>query len=268
MDTWIVFIVLGAVSGLIAGLLGLGGGIILVPGFHTAFSANPETAPYAMQLAIGTSLATMFFTAIASGLAHHQQKSVDWKIAFWLSLGLIPGTSLGAGLVTLLDQKWLAQIFGTYLLLLASYMVFQKKKPPNQPAMPLPAKWALIGTGSAFGSIAALLGIGGGIMIVPFLVSQGILLRQAIGTSAVAAGAIALVGSIILGSYQELNIPSCVGLIYLPALLFSVSGAFVFAPIGSKLAHILPVKRLRLIFAILMLVMGIELWLDQLGYFI
>lgn len=264
MDTWVVFIVLGAVSGLIAGLLGLGGGIILVPGLNTTFLAHPETAPYAMQLAIGTSLATMFFTAIASGLAHHHQKSVDWNMAWWLSLGLIPGTMLGAGLVTVLDQNWLAQLFGSYLLLLAAYMLLKRNRPPNTQTEITPSMPMVVGSGVAFGSISAMLGIGGGIMMVPFLVSQGIVLRRSIGTSAVAAGAIALVGGITLASYQGHSVPSSLGFVYLPALSFCVAGAFLFAPIGSRLAHLLPVKRLRFIFAVLMLVMGIELWVEQL----
>ncbi len=234
MDTWIVFVVLGAVSGLIAGLLGLGGGIILVPGLNTTFLAHPETAPYAMQLAIGTSLATMFFTAIASGLAHHKQKSVDWQLAFWLSLGLIPGTTLGSGLVTWLDQTWLAQMFGTYLLATAAYMLLRRNRPPNQ-YLPTPPPMGLVtSSGLLFGTIASMLGIGGGIMMVPFLVSQGVVLRKAIGTSAVAAGAIALVGSIVLAGYPTSVIPASFGFVYLPALTFSVAGAFIFAPIGSN----------------------------------
>lgn len=248
--TWIIgYLVLGAVAGFFAGLLGVGGGAIMVPVLALMFAAQGMPADHLMHLALGTSMAAIVFTSISSLRAHHRHGAVRWPIVKTIAPGILLGTFAGAQLASLIPTRPLALFFTVFM----SYVAFQmlaniKPKPSRQ----LPGSAGMFAVGGGIGAISALVAIGGGSLSVPFMTWCNVKMHEAIGTSAAIGLPIAVAGTAgyLVGGFGAAGLPAgSFGYIHLPALAACVAMSMLTAPVGAKAAHRLPVATLKKIFA-------------------
>lgn len=257
LATLAIYLSLGAVAGVLAGLLGVGGGLIIVPVLALVFRAAHMAPDVIMHLAIGTSLATIVLTASASVYAHQRHGAVLWPVVRWITPGIIAGAFFGAWIAAQLHSSGLKLIFGVFEILIALQIAIGKRPPPNHH---LPAAAGLTGVGSVIGVISALLGIGGGSMTVPFLVWCNVSIQQAVATSAAVGMPIALTGSIgyLMMGLSDSHLPhNSLGYIYWPALLCIAIASLLAAPLGASLAHRLPTVGLKRLFALLLVCLGV-----------
>ncbi len=256
----LIFAVLGLVAGMAAGLLGIGGGVIVVPVLIFLAPMLEIDPAIKVHLAIGTSLATIMVTGVSSAWTHHRHGAVRWGIVWQMAVGIVMGTALGAVTAAWLPGEILKRVFGGLLLLLAVQMVsnWQPKGGGE-----LPKSGILIPTaGVGVGIMASLTGIGGGLLVVPLLRYWGMAIRQAVATSAGCGIPVAVSGTLgfIVTGWQVDNLPPwSLGFIYLPAFLGIATMSVLAAPFGAKLTHILPTKLIRQIFAFVMTLVGIDL---------
>lgn len=263
MTVWFMYIALGAFAGILAGLLGVGGGIVIVPVLTFIFTAQHIPEAHILHLALGTSLATIMFTSISSLRAHHQRGAVDWLVVRQISTGIVLGTFGGSWIAALLSTYFLKVFFVIFLYYVAIQMLLNIKPKPHRQ---LPGKTAMFGVGSGIGLISSFVGIGGGSMSVPFLIWCNMAMHKAIGTSSAIGFPIAFAGAagyVVNGLSAELP-PYSLGFVYLPALLGVAATSILTAPIGAKLAHTLPVGGLKKIFALLLIGMGTKMLLGVL----
>lgn len=257
----IILLIVGAITGTLAGLLGIGGGIILVPILLWVLHNHPDIPEVGiMQIALATSLTTIIFTAISSIRAHHKRKAIEWGVVKKFAPGMILGTFLGVFIASNLSGGFLKLIFSVFLMLI-SLQLFFDFAPSGKKVLPNFLGTSLIG--SFIGSLSSLVGIAGGVLTVPVLLWFCIPLRNAIATSAACGLAIASAGAtgyFILGlkNGQGLN----TGYIYWPAVASLVPTSLLFAPLGAKLAHTLPVGYLKRIFAILLAFISIKMFVS------
>ncbi|BDQ35173.1 sulfite exporter TauE/SafE family protein [Pseudodesulfovibrio portus] len=261
LTTYLLYITLGALAGVLAGLLGIGGGLVIVPMLNFAFEAQKFPVEHIQHVALGTSLATIIFTSLSSMRAHHKRGAIDYT-AFWrLMPGIILGTYLGAWIASLMSTMWLKALFGVFLYYVATQMLMGIKPKPTRE---LPGKVGLFGVGNVIGVFSALVGIGGGTLTVPFLSWCNKTMHVAIATAAAVGLPIALSGTagFVVNGLGVEGIPGPhVGYIYIPAFLGIISMSVLTAPLGAKLAHSLPVDKLKRIFAILLFIVGTRmLW--------
>jgi uncharacterized membrane protein YfcA len=253
---FLAYVVLGAVSGVMAGLLGIGGGLIIVPALLYLFSVQGVAEAVAMHTAIGTSLAAVTATAIASARAHHRRGTVEWKVWRKLAPGLIVGPIAGAYVANLLEAGTLRVFFAIFEILVAAYIAIDKKPEPRQFPGILVA--GLISAG--IGVVCALVGIGGGIMVVPFLVWAGLPIKNAISTSAASGLPIALAGAVafaVLGADAEALPAGSSGFLYWPAFAGIALTSVLTAPVGARLAHAMSPKKLRHVFGVFLAALGL-----------
>jgi uncharacterized protein len=257
MEVFLIYALVGAFAGLIAGLFGVGGGLVIVPVLVFVFSTLQLAPSHLVHLAIGTSLATIVFTSLSSVYAHHRHGAVQWPLFLRLLPGMATGALLGAKLAHWLPTGSLRAIFGIFELLVAAHLAFGGKPSLHRN---LPGLAGLSGVAILIGAISALVGIGGGTMTVPFLVWCQVEMRQAIATSAACGLPIALAGAagFILSAWQMPDLPPwSTGYIYWPAALAIVSVSIFFAPLGARLAHRLPATQLKRLFALFLTGLGI-----------
>ena len=253
------YLLLGGVAGLLAGLLGIGGGLVIVPGLLWLFAAGGVEAARLTQLAVGTSLASIVFTAAVSSAAHHRHGAVLWPVAARLAPGLVLGAALGAGLADRLDSVVLRRVFAVFELLVALQLLLALRPPPGRGLLAGPA---VAGAGGLIGLVSALVGIGGGTLTTPFLLWCRVDLRRAIATSAACGLPIALAGAVAYAvvGLDERGLPAwSSGYVYWPAVLALVPASMAAAPLGARLTHVLPLAWLRRVFALLLVVIGIRL---------
>jgi uncharacterized protein len=262
MDIILSLLALGIIVGILAGLLGIGGGLIIVPVIVWLFKEHPNFAPdYIFHVAIGTSLATIVITSISSSYAHHRHKAVRWDLVWKMLAGLLLGGIIGAIIVHNLSYPNLKFVFAIFVLLAAIKMLFDLNPTPARSLLP---NWGLNLAGLIIGMVAAIVGIGGGVLSVPFLTWCKVPIRQAVATASACGVPIAVAGSLgfIITGWQIADLPPwSVGYVYLPAFLIIVTSSIIFAPLGAKLAHTLPTARLKQIFAILLCIIGINMLL-------
>lgn len=253
---WLLaYLGLGAIAGLFAGLLGLGGGVVLVPVLALLFAAQGFPAAHLMHLALGTAMATIIFTSLSSLRAHHARDAVLWPVVKRLSAGIVLGALLGPQLAARLPTRPLAIIFTLFMAYVAAQLLLDRKPGPSRE---LPGPLGLFGVGTGIGGLSALVSIGGGSLIVPFLVACNVRMHQAIGTSAATGLPIALAGTVgyILAAHGASDLPAdSFGFIHLPALIGTAGASVLAAPLGARLAHRLPVALLKKIFAGLLLLL-------------
>jgi len=249
MIWFLAYLALGAFAGFFAGLLGIGGGAVIVPMLVMIFSAQGFPDMHLMHLVLGTSMATIIFTASMSLRTHHQHQAVNWPVVKTMSPGIVIGTLLGAQLAAHVPTRPLAIFFSVFMLyVVLQFFINAKPKPSRE----LPGRWGMAGAGFVIGGFSALAAVGGGSLTVPFLIWCNVKMHQAIGTSAAVGLPIALAGSVgyMLSGYNATGLPAgSFGFIYLPALAGTVIAGGVFAPIGARLTHRLPVPTLKKIFA-------------------
>lgn len=253
---WSLFLVgaaSGIVAGFLAGLLGIGGGLIIVPVLSFALI---ELAPeYNMHLALGTSLASIVITSMASVWAHHRKQAVHWPVVLQLTPGLLLGSALAGALSARINVDILSMIFAVFCLLVAASFWWQAPRSErSMHAMPIQFI-----AGSLIGSVSALVGIGGGSMMVPWLSWHTMRIQHAIATSAACGLPIAVaatIGYLVAGQSVE-NLPSgSLGFVYLPALMGIGVTSVLMAPMGARLAHRLPRESLQRIFSGLLLLLA------------
>jgi len=260
---WIpAYLALGAFSGFFAGMLGIGGGLVMVP-LLTLFFAAQGVFPSGeiLHVALGTSLATIIFTALASLRAHHRHGAVLWPVVAGITPGILLGTIGGAQFAALIPSRPLAIVFTAFVCLVAIQMALNLKPKPHRQ---LPRTTGLAAAGFFIGSVSALVAIGGGSLTVPFLTWCNVRIQHAIGTSAAVGLPIALGGTAgyILNGWEHQGLPTgCLGFVYLPATGLLLLASMLTAPVGARLAHRLPVATLKRIFAgILVLLAAKMLW--------
>ena len=262
MMFWLLYALTGAVVGILAGLLGIGGGVVIVPLLTFTFVAQQFPETYIVHLALGTSLATIIFTSISSFRAHHARRAVNWPAVKALAPGILIGTFLGTWVAAQLTSQFLSLFFACFLYYVAVQM-FLNFVP--QPSRTLPGRVGMFGVGSAIGGISSLVGIGGGTMTVPFMNWCNQPLHTAVGTSAAVGLPIAIAGTLgyLANGLLVADLPSgSVGFIYLPALIGVAGVSYLTAPFGVRIAHALPVARLKKVFAVFLLLMGTRMVLS------
>ena len=258
---FVTYLLTGAVAGLMAGLLGIGGGLVIVPTLAILFVHQGFTADTIMHYAVGTSLATIVVTSVSSLLAHHRRGSVDWLIVRRMSPSIVVGALGGARLAGYISSPGLGMFFGVFELLVALQLAFAFQPAAHRPA---PGKADLGLAGAVIGAVSALLGIGGGTLTVPFLLWNRIDIRSAVGTAAACGLPIAMGGaagfamaSMSAGSLQGQS----TGFIYWPAAGGIVLASVPAAPLGARLAHYLPRVTLQRVFALLLAIIGVKMML-------
>ncbi len=253
MMEWVAaYLAVGALAGFLAGLLGVGGGLIIVPSLTVLFSSQHFPQTHLLHLALGTSLASIIFTSMSSLRTHHAHGAVNWRFVRDITPGIAVGTLLGSGLAAQLSSSTLALFFAMFLYYAASQILLDIKPKPSRQ---LPGRVGTFIVGSIIGILFSLVGGGGAIMTVPFMLYCNIKTHDAIGTSAAIGFPIAVFGTagyIFTGFSQENLPPLSLGFVYLPALLWLAVASVLTAPHGAKLAHRLPVARLKKILAVLL----------------
>ncbi|MBS1140032.1 MAG: hypothetical protein H6R13_1485 [Proteobacteria bacterium] len=255
------YLLTGAVAGFFAGLLGVGGGVIVVPVLTMIFAWQGFPGREVLHLALGTSMATILFTSLSSLRAHHAHKAVLWTVMRQLTPGILVGTLLGAQLAAWISSRALSIFFVSFMILVAFQMVANLRPKPTRS---LPGWGGLSVAGGLIGAIASLAAMGGGALTVPYLIWCNVRPHQAIGTSAAVGLPIALGGTVgyLWNGWGHPELPSgSLGFLYLPALGVILVASVIAAPIGARLAHRLPVKILKRVFAALLLILSIKmLW--------
>ncbi|MCP4407688.1 MAG: sulfite exporter TauE/SafE family protein [Gammaproteobacteria bacterium] len=253
---YIYYVLFGTLAGFVAGLLGVGGGLIIVPLLAMSFAAQGFVDSVIMHLAVGTSLATIVFTSISSIWAHHRHGAVRWHEFMRLAPGIVTGAWMGAALANILPTTMLSTVFGVFELYVAIQMTLNIKPKPHRR---LPEYLGMFGVGNVIGGVSAVVGVGGGTLTVPFLVWCNVSIREAIATSAACGLPIALSGSMgfVISGWSEYNLPVySLGYLHLPALIGIVAASVVVAPLGAKWAHRLPAHRLKQVFAIVLYILA------------
>ncbi len=243
------YLLLGAFAGILAGLLGIGGGLIIVPALILLFEAQNIHSDIIVHLALGTSLATIAITALSSIRSHHKRGAVLWHVVRQMSPGLFFGTLAGAWLAGLLHGDWLRAIVCIFMIYVALQMIFDFRVSAHQA---LPGTTGMNITGTVIGILSALVGIGGGTLIVPFLNWCRQTIRDAIGTSAACGLPIALAGALgyMLVGLGRQHLPDySTGFVYWPAFFIIVLISILTAPLGARLSHQMPVGILKKVFA-------------------
>lgn len=262
LELIILLLILGLASGFLAGLLGIGGGMVLVPLLIIVFTSFAFPPEHIVHMAIATSLAVIFFTALSSAYAHHRRGAVLWHVAGLLIPGVLIGSWIGPTIASYLNSQVLAGIFGIFVVASAIRMLRRKKI--NHTETKLLGKPGMTAAGLGIGTLSGLVGAGGGFITVPFLTWRGVPIHNAVATSAVMGFPIAFSGSLsnIYNGWNLQGLPAgSLGYIYLPALLCVASASIFSAPLGARTAHKMPVQQLRSIFAYMLFVLAIYmLW--------
>ncbi len=252
----VIYGTVGAVVGILAGLLGVGGGGVIVPLLVFVFHMQRVADEITMHLALGTSLASIVFTSISSFMAHHRRRAVHWRTVRLIVAGIVAGTLFGSSVAAQLTTGFLKAFFALFLYIVSIQLLLNR---PPKPSRELPGFIGMSGAGLVIGFLSSLVGIGGGSLSVPFMAWCNIAIHQAIGTSAAIGLPIALAGTLgyLIGGWDSPSLPAhAVGFIYLPALLGIAGVSVLTAPLGVRLAHRLPVDRLRKIFAVMLILIG------------
>ncbi|MFK7966304.1 MAG: sulfite exporter TauE/SafE family protein [Burkholderiaceae bacterium] len=245
---------LGAVVGVLAGLMGIGGGMVMVPFLIAAFKAEGYPPESLIKMAIATSLATIIFTAVSSVWGHHQRGSVIWPAVRIMAPGIMLGALVGAQLVGFAPAALVSAVFAGFLLWSAWSIALKKQKTVAHESSGQVSRTSLAVGGIGIGSVSSVVGAGGGFLTVPFLIRRGMAPARAVACSAACGLPIALagtVGYIIAGERVDLA-GAVVGFIHIPALLAIAAASVMTAPFGVKMAHHLSPENLRKVMGVLL----------------
>lgn len=258
---WIfAYLGLGLFAGFFAGMLGIGGGLLMTPALLLIFVAQGGfPADESLHLALGTSMATIVFTSMSSLRTHHQHGAVLWPVVATLTPGILAGTLLGTLIAARIPAQPLALFFAFFVCLVALQMSLNLKP---KPARQLPGKAGIVGVGAGIGAVSSLVAIGGGALTVPFLTWCNVRVHHAIGTSAAVGFPIAIGASAgyVFNGWGHAGLPPwSAGFVYLPALACLAAGSMLAAPFGARLAHRLPVATLKRVFALLLIALAAKM---------
>ena len=241
---------LGTCTGFLAGLLGIGGGMLMVPFMTLILSARGVDAALAVKMAIATSMATILFTSVSSVRAHHKRGAVRWDIVRTLAPGIVLGGLVaGAGVFSLLKGTTLALVFAVFVAFSATQMLLDRKPAPT---CQMPGTAGSLGAGGVIGFISGLVGAGGGFISVPFMSWCNVAMHNAVATSAALGFPIALantVGYVVGGWSMPSPLPGALGYLWLPGLAIIATASVTTAPLGARTAHAMNIKQLKKVFA-------------------
>ncbi len=261
MEWYLAYLLLGALVGFFAGLFGIGGGLLLVPVLSFLFDAQNLAGGNNLHFALGTAMAAILYTAAASAHAHHQRGAVNALVVRAMTPALLAGTLFGTLLATQISPRYVTIFFAVFVYFAALQMLVAfKPKPTRQ----LPNRAGLNLVGIAIGAISSLVSIGGGTISVPYLVWHNIPFKHAIGTSAALGFPIALGGTLgyVVTGLALVNPPSgALGFVYLPGFFLLAAGSLFTTPLGAQAAHRLPLKWLRRVFAVLLVILASKMLL-------
>jgi len=249
----------GLIAGILAGLLGIGGGLVIVPMLVYTFTRQGIDDSLIMHIALATSMASIIFTSISSFMAHHRRGAVQWEIVRKIVIGILTGTFIGTCIASAMSTSFLKGFFVIFLYVIAIQLLLGKKP---KAARELPGTAGMFGVGNVIGIVSSLVGIGGGSLSVPFMLWCNVVIHRAIGTSAAIGLPIAIAGTVgfVVNGWHEANLPEySIGYVYLPALAGIACMSILTAPLGVKLAHSLPVPTLKRVFAFLLLVVATKM---------
>lgn len=255
----LLYLLLGVCTGLLAGLFGIGGGLIIVPVLVFIFTAQGFAAEAMMQMALGTSLATISVTALASIWGHQRHRAILWPVCLRLTPGIVLGAALGVAFAEAVGSDALRYVFVVFVLLIAAQMLLGLQPSPSRglPRMP-----GMTAAGAGIGGLSMLVGIGGGTLTTPFLLWCNTPLRNAIATSAACGLPIAVAGTLaymIAGLGMAELPPGNTGYIHWPAAIAIAAASVLTAPLGAHLTHTLPVKLLKRLFALLLVAVAVRM---------
>ena len=255
-------LLLGTATGFLAGLLGIGGGMVMVPFLTLILSHRGVAGDLAVKMAIATSMATILFTSLSSVRAHHRRGAVRWDIVRTMAPGIVMGgLAAGAGVFALVKGQALALFFALFVGFSATQMLLDKKPKPTR-QLPGPAGQAAAGGGIGF--VSGLVGAGGGFISVPFMTWCNVPIHSAVATSAALGFPIALAntaGYVVGGWSLPPPLPGTLGYLYLPALAVIAVASVLMAPVGARMAHAMDVRQLKRVFALMLYALaGYMLW--------
>ncbi len=262
----LALIVCGIFSGFIAGLLGVGGGIVIVPALYFILSALGVGEDLRMHIAVGTSLATIVFTSLISARSHNRRGTVDFPLIRRWAPGIVIGVLAGSALAVFIDGRTLTAIFAVIALVMSLYIAFAQPHWRLGDTPPSGIFAQIIG--AIIGGVSALMGIGGGTLTVPTLSVYGYPIHRAVGTAAAIGFLIGVPGAIgfILGGWAEPGLPPfSFGYVNLLALLLIMPTSMIFAPIGAAAAHALPVRGLKFAFSFFLAATAIRMFVSAWG---
>ena len=243
------FLALGAVVGFLAGLLGLGGGMTMVPLLTFVFARQGFAPEHVVHMAVATATATILFTSLASMREHQRHRAILWPVVAGLAPGVIVGSLAGPQIVGGMSSALLSGFFGVFVAVAATNILVDRKPKPTRE---LPGKGGLVLVGGGIGLISSMVGAGGAFLTVPFMGACNVPMRNCVATSAALGLPIAVAGSIgfIVAGLGETGMPPySAGYVYLPALFVIVAASVVSAPFGARAAHRWPVRTLKRAFA-------------------
>ena len=245
-------LILGSFIGFLAGLLGVGGGMLMVPFMTLLLSAKGMPAVHVVKMAIATSLATICFTSIASVRAHHQRGAVLWPVVKLLAPGIVVGSLIGAQIAKALPAQVLAILFALFVSFSALQMLIDKKPKATRQ---LPGTGGMLAAGGTVGLLASLVGAGGAFVSVPFMTWCNVKIHNAVATSAALGFPVAVAGTLgyVIAGWSLHDMPAgALGFIYLPALVVISIASVVTAPFGARTAHRMDMRQLKSVFACLL----------------
>ena len=242
-------LLMGACAGYLAGLLGIGGGMIMVPFMAFILTAKGFPADYVVKMAVATSLATICFTSLSSVRAHHQRGAVLWPVVKLLAPGILLGSLIGAQIAVALPTKILSTLFALFVAFSATQMFLDRKPKPTRT---LPGGLGMFGMGNVIGMLSSLVGAGGAFVSVPFMTWCNVKIHEAVGTSSALGFPIALAGTLgyVWAGQDMPNMPAgSIGYLYVPGLVFISLASMVTAPLGARTAHRMDIRPLKRVFA-------------------
>lgn len=265
MEWYAEYLVLGAIAGYLAGMFGIGGGIILTPVLIFLFDAQRFPAQHLLHIALGTSMAVILFTSLSSLRQHNQHGAVDWRVVRNITPGILLGTGIGAVFATSISPQYLGIFFALFVYFVAAQILIDVHPHASRQ---LPGAAGMTLTGMLTGWLGSMVSVGGGTIIVPFLVWCNLSLRHAIGTSAAVGFPVAVggtIGYVVTGLGNPALPAFSLGFVYLPALFWIALASVITAPLGAKATHHMKMDVLRKLFALLLLVMATKLLFKMLS---
>lgn len=260
IEVFLSCLALGTIVGFLAGLFGIGGGLIIVPSLVYLLPMAGVTPENLMSAALGTSFSTIVITSFSSAQRHHKLGNVDIQVSKYFIPALMTSVFLAGLVISNLDAKLMSKIFAIMVLYLAARMLFSLKKTPQ--IKPLTTQSTII-AGGVIGMLSSMAGIAGGAFIVPFLNSRGFEMKRAIGTSSFCGAFLGLSGTIsFIVSGWNVEMPDySLGYVYLPALFGITLTSYFTSKLGANAANVLPVAILKKAFAVMLVAIAVNMFL-------
>lgn len=261
MISFFLYVLIGISAGFLAGLLGIGGGVIIIPGLASIFSYAGIPAEAIMHMAASTSLTTVIFSSAVAVISQHRSQQVDWNLFRQLALGIVLGTVSGAITANALSSHILKIIFALFMLFIALKILLAKNVVTTEKLQL--GKTGQIMVGAIIGFVSGVLGIGGGVISIPIFLRLGLTPHTAAGTSSACVLLLAIVGAIsfmLMGAQHATHLPAgSTGYIYWPAVICIAAASMIFVPLGTKFARKLPGATLKKVFAVFLLLVAVEM---------